>query len=215
MRQHVATITVIISSLTLTVLAGCSSTTSGDASPSVQGSGPGTASSSPTPLVGRAPDGTPIPGGKPTWLDSLPNPASVDRSDPEAVMSAYITTAYTWDSRVDPTGAYAAQRAAIYQTEERREALEEWDPDTVTGQDDFVEAAKHDAYTTVTIRDVIKEGLDPDSDGDVHRIVHYLLTTTRRDGTGTHTEPWDAWVTVTQEDDQWVVATVRAQPTEI
>ena len=213
MRLSAAT-AVVVSGLALAVLAGCSNTTPGDASPSAQGPAPGTASSSPTPLVGQAPDGTPIPGGKPTWLDSLPNPASVDRNDPEAVMSAYITTVYTWDSRVDRTSAYAAQRAAIYQTEEHREALEEWDPDSVTGQDDFIEAAKHDAYTTVTIRDIIKEGLDPDSDGDVHRIVHYLVTTTRRDGTGTHTESWDAWVTVTQQDDQWVVETVNTRPSQ-
>ncbi|MBW3069616.1 hypothetical protein GZ998_08890 [Actinomyces sp. 594] len=202
--------TALLAAGTAMAVAACGHTAA-DSSASEQ---PTSAAATPSITPGYAPDGTPIPSRKPTWLDGLPDPATIDRTDPEAVITAYVITAETWDTTIDKTSAYASQRAAIYRTTALRAAAEDYDPDTAKAQGAFLAAAKHDSYTTVTIREIVKEGLDPDQDGDYRRIVHYLITTTPRDGSTTSSEAWDAWVTTTREDGQWAIASMQTQPTE-
>ena len=151
--------------------------------------------------------------GMHTYCQSLQT--RIDRTDPEAVIRAYVATAATWDTTVDKTSAYATQRAAIYLTDALRQAAADYDPDTAKGQAQFTQAAQHDSYTTVTIREIVEEGLDPDQDGDVHRIVHYLVKTTPRDGSDAPDDvAWDAWVTATQENGQWAITAMQTQATQ-
>lgn len=204
-----------VGAIALGMLAGCARSHDDATSDAARDTArPSATPSTAGPSVGVAADGTAIPGGKPTWLDELPDPSGVDRTDPEAVMRAYVITAFTWDTRVDATSAYATQRAAIYLTAALRQAAADYDPDAAKGQAEFTQAAQHDAYTTVSVRSVVEEGLDPDTDGDVRRIVHFLVTTTPRDGTSTATVAEDAWVTVTQENGQWAITAMQTQLTQ-
>lgn len=215
-RTHRRDIATIIGMITLAAATGCAHTTADDIPATASSTTSSTsASAASSPTIGQAPDGTPIPGGKPTWLTSLPDPAMVDRTDPEDVIRAYVVTSVTWDTTVDKTSAYATQRAAIYLTDALRQAATDYDPDTAKGQAQFTQAAQHDSYTTVTIREIVKEGLDPDQDGDVHRIVHYLVKTTPRDGSNAPDDvACDAWVTATQEDGQWAITAMQTQATQ-
>lgn len=200
----------IAASLLVGLLAGC--TTAAAPPPSSQtsdstGITPPTTAGLP---VGQAPDGSHIPSGKPTWLVGLPDPGQVDRSSAEAVMRAYVITAFTWDTSVDKTSAYAEQRAALYLDADQLAAADAYDPDIAKGQEAFTTAAAHGSYTTVTIRSVTAEGLDADQDGTVHRIIHYLVRTIPRDGSAApDTQVWDAWVTATQQRKQWTIATIQ------
>lgn len=213
-RTHRRAAALVIGTITLAAITGCAHTTANDTPAPDQTSATSTPATT-SPTIGQAPDGTPIPGGKPTWLTSLPNPSTVDRTDPEAVIRAYVATAATWDTTVDRTSAYATQRAAIYLTDALRQAAAGYDPDTAKGQAQFTQAAQHDSYTTVTIREIVEEGLDPDQDGDVHRIVHYLVKTTPRDGSDAPDDvAWDAWVTATQENGQWAITAMQTQATQ-
>ncbi|WP_139738731.1 hypothetical protein [Actinomyces wuliandei] len=205
------------STVPLGLLSGCGSDRRAGGGRSATAEATSTASwlPPPTPAPGYAPDGTQVPGGKPTWLATLPDPADVDRKDPEAVIRAYVTTAGSWDTTVDRTSAYATQRAAIYQTAALREAAADYDPDTAKAQGEFIEAAQYEAYTTVTIRDVTEEGVAPDQDGDYRRIVHYLVRTTPRQASvPTSMTVWDAWVSATQEDGQWAITSMHTQSAE-
>lgn len=215
-RTHRRAIATIIGTITLAVATGCAHTTADDIpAPVTDQTSATSASTASSPTIGQAPDGTPIPGGKPTWLAGLPDPGTVDRTDPEAVIRAYVATAATWDTTVDKTSAYATQRAAIYLTGALRQAADDYNPDTAKGQAQFTQAAQHDSYTTVTIRATVEEGLDPDQDGDVHRIVHYLVKTTPRDGSDAPGDvAWDAWVTATQENGQWAITAMQTQATQ-
>lgn len=213
-RTHRRAAALVIGTITLAAITGCAHTTANDTPAPDQTSATSTPATT-SPTIGQAPDGTPIPGGKPTWLTSLPNPSTVDRTDPEAVIRAYVATAATWDTTVDKTSAYATQRAAIYLTDALRQAAAGYDPDTAKGQAQFTQAAQHDSYTTVTIREIVEEGLDPDQDGDVHRIVHYLVKTTPRDGSDAPDDvAWDAWVTATQQNGQWAITAMQTQATQ-
>lgn len=213
-RTHRRAAALVIGTITLAAITGCAHTTANDTPAPDQTSATSTPATT-SPTIGQAPDGTPIPGGKPTWLTSLPNPSTVDRTDPEAVIRAYVATAATWDTTVDRTSAYATQRAAIYLTDALHQAAADYDPDTAKGQAQFTQAAQHDSYTTVTIREIVEEGLDPDQDGDVHRIVHYLVKTTPRDGSDAPDDvAWDAWVTATQENGQWAITAMQTQATQ-
>lgn len=199
--------------LAASLLAGCATTTA----PSAPGSASPVAASTSTGLpVGQAPDGSHIPSGKPTWLVDLPDPGQVDRSNPEAVMRAYVITAFTWDTTTDKTSAYAAQRAAIYLDAAQQAAADAYDPDIAKGQESFTTAAAHDCYTTVTIRSITAEGLDTGQDGSsVRRIVHYLVRTLPRDGSAApDTQAWDAWVTATPQRNQWTIATMQTQTSQ-
>lgn len=215
-RTHGRAAALVIGTITLAAVTGCAHTTADDTPESTPAQTSATSMPATTsPTSGQAPDGTPIPGGKPLWLADLPDPSTVDRTDPEAVIRAYVATAATWDTTVDKTSAYATQRAAIYLTDALRQAAAANDPDTAKGQAQFTQAAQHDSYTTVTIRQIVEEGLDPDQDGDVHRIVHYLVKTTTRDGSDAPDDvAWDAWVTATQENGQWAITSIQTQATQ-
>lgn len=202
----------VLLTVSMVLSAGCARTPTAITAPPAAEDEPTSLQSTPAIPAGHAPDGTPIPGGKPTWLAGLHDPSTVDDSDPEAVMRAYVITAETWDTTVDRTSAYSTQRAAIYLTNAARQAAANYDPDMAKGQGQFLQAAQHNAYTTVVIRTIVKEGLDPDQGGDVHRIVHYLVRTTPRDGSSAPAEvARDAWVTAQQEDGQWHISNVRTQ----
>lgn len=190
-------------------------------------SGTGTATPGPAPTSSQstgeawstpattAPDGTVIPGGKVTWLADLPDPRDIDRSDPDAVIRAYIITANTWDTTVDLTTAYATQRATIYQPGDLREAAEIYDVDTAKAQALFIAAAEHDSYTTVNVREVITEGLDPDQEGTMRRIVHFIVNTIPRDESDApDPDVYNAWLTLTQEDGNWYVTTANTEMSE-
>lgn len=215
-RTHRRAAALVIGTITLAAITGCAHTTADDTPEPTPAQTSATSTPATTsPTIGQAPDGTPIPGGKPTWLTNLPDPSTVDRTDPEAVIRAYVATAATWDTTVDKTSAYATQRAAIYLTDALRQAAADYDPDTAKGQAQFTQAAQHDSYTTVTIRQIVEEGLDPDQDGDVHRIVHYLVKTTPRDGSDAPDDvAWDAWVTATQENGEWAITSIQTQATQ-
>lgn len=206
-------VVIVTGTIALATLTGCARPAA-ESPPAPKTSDPPSQAGStatPSPAPGQAPDGTPIPGGKPIWIDGLPDPSGVDRTDPEAVISAYVTTAATWDTTLDKTSAYATQRAAIYLTAALRAAAARYDPDTATGQAEFTQAAQHDASSAVTIRDIAEEGLDVDQDGEVHRIVHTLVTITPRDGTAPSVVVSDVWVTATKENGQWAITSTRTQ----
>lgn len=210
MSARRATTALILTAVTWVNLTACSTASNETVSPDPVAT---KTMSTPTPTPSMS--DTPIPSASPTWLSALPSPSSVDRSDAEAVMRAYVITAETWDTMVDKTSAYATQRASVYLTAALREAAAQYDPDTAKGQAQFIEAAQTRSYTTVTIRSVVKEGLDADEDGNARRIVHYLVKTTPRDNsTATSIVAWDAWVTATQEDGQWAITSMQTQATQ-
>ncbi|MFT8395945.1 hypothetical protein [Propionibacterium sp.] len=196
------------------VLAGCTqqhpaATSTPTPSPSTQQASPAPSSTAPIPATTShaAPDGTAIPGGKATWLPSLPDPRTVDRTEAGQVLRASVITTLTWDTTVDKTSAYADQRAAIYATQAQRSAQDRYDPDTAKGQGTFIEAAGHRAYTTVTVTGITTEGEDPDQGGNIRRIVAYQVTTQPRDGTRASTTSGHAWVTLTHESGRLAVDT--------
>lgn len=130
-RTHRRAAALVIGTITLAAITGCAHTTADDTPEPTPAQTSATSTPATTsPTIGQAPDGTPIPGGKPTWLTNLPDPSTVDRTDPEAVIRAYVATAATWDTTVDKTSAYATQRAAIYLTDALRQAAADYDPDT-------------------------------------------------------------------------------------
>ena len=61
-----------------------------------------------------APDGTCLHPASVKWLsDLLPDPTTVDRTDPDAVCAAYVITYQTWDASRDITTAYASIRSSV------------------------------------------------------------------------------------------------------
>lgn len=196
------------------ILAGCTQQHTADTSiptPSLSAQQASSAASSvdpmPTTTSHSAPDGTPIPGGKAAWLPSLPDPRTVDSTDANQVLRASVITTLTWDTTIDKTSAYADQRGAIYATTSQQKAQNSYNPDTAKGQGDFIEAATHRAYTSVTVTSITTEGEDPDQGGNIRRIVAYQVTTQPRDGTRASTTSGRAWVTLTHESSRLAVDT--------
>lgn len=195
---------------------------SGDSSPSETSQAPDTAPQSeaaaPTPEATASPmppceDGTSAPDGtclhpaSIQWLDDLlPDPTTINRTDPDAVCSAFVITHETWDAARDVTNAYASIRSSVYETPERQ-AHHTPTPDLEKGQGEFLPLVPGRSHTTVTIEMLSTEGKDPSPDrvpGKWLRIVTY----TRAYADGSH-EPVRgyAFLTLTQQEDgTWAVS---------
>ena len=159
-----------------------------------------------------APDGTCLRPASVQWLpDLLPDPREVDRTDGDAVCSAYIITHDTWDASMDVTNAYASIRASVYETPDlqRRHTPT---PDLEKGQGEFLPLIPNHSHTTVTIDRFVTEGKEPYPDrtpGKWERLVTY----TRTYADNSH-EPIQAFVflTLTQQDDgTWAVTDAKWQ----
>ena len=159
-----------------------------------------------------APDGTCLHPASVQWLpDRLPDPREVDRTDGDAVCSAYIITHDTWDASRDVTNAYASIRASVYETPDlqRRHTPT---PDLEKGQGEFLPLIPNHSHTTVTIDRFVTEGKEPYPDrtpGKWERLVTY----TRTYADNSH-EPIQAFVflTLTQQDDgTWAVTDAKWQ----
>lgn len=159
-----------------------------------------------------APDGTCLRPASVQWLpDLLPDPREVDRTDGDAVCSAYIITHDTWDASRDVTNAYASIRASVYEIPDlqRRHTPT---PDLEKGQGEFLPLIPNHSHTTVTIDRFVTEGKEPYPDrtpGKWERLVTY----TRTYADNSH-EPIQAFVflTLTQQDDgTWAVTDAKWQ----
>lgn len=159
-----------------------------------------------------APDGTCLHPASVQWLpDLLPDPREVDRTDGDAVCSAYIITHDTWDASRDVTNAYASIRASVYETPDlqRRHTPT---PDLEKGQGEFLPLIPNHSHTTVTIDRFVTEGKEPYPDrtpGKWERLVTY----TRTYADNSH-EPIQAFVflTLTQQNDgTWAVTDAKWQ----
>ena len=173
--------------------------------------GPATPAPAPVCAGGtQAPDGTCLHPASVQWLpDLLPDPREVDRTDGDAVCSAYIITHDTWDASRDVTNAYASIRASVYETPDlqRRHTPT---PDLEKGQGEFLPLIPNHSHTTVTIDSLVTEGKEPYPDrtpGKWERLVTY----TRTYADNSH-EPIQAFVflTLTQQNDgTWAVADAK------
>lgn len=159
-----------------------------------------------------APDGTCLRPASVQWLpDLLPDPREVDRTDGDAVCSAYIITHDTWDASTDVTNAYASIRASVYETPDlqRRHTPT---PDLEKGQGEFLPLIPNHSHTTVTIDSFVTEGKEPYPDrtpGKWERLVTY----TRTYADNSH-EPIQAFafLTLTQQNDgTWAVTDAKWQ----
>lgn len=105
-----------------------------------------------------APDGTCLHPASVKWLsDLLPDPTTVDRTDPDAVCAAYVITYQTWDASRDITTAYASIRSSVYETPEIR-GNHIPNPDVVKGQGEFLPLVPGKSHTTVTIKYIVTDG---------------------------------------------------------
>ena len=105
-----------------------------------------------------APDGTCLHPASVKWLsDLLPDPTTVDRTDPDAVCAAYVITYQTWDASRDITTAYASIRSSVYETPEIR-GNHIPNPDVVKGQGEFLPLVPGKSHTTVTIKYIFTAG---------------------------------------------------------
>ena len=154
-----------------------------------------------------APDGTCLHPASVQWLDDLlPDPTTINRTDPDAVCSAFVITHETWDAARDVTNAYASIRSSVYETPERQ-VRHTPTPDLEKGQGEFLPLVPGRSHTTVTIEMLSTEGKDPSPDrvpGKWLRIVTY----TRAYADGSH-EPVRgyAFLTLTQQEDgTWAVS---------
>lgn len=159
-----------------------------------------------------APDGTCLHPASVQWLpDLLPDPREVDRTDGDAVCSAYIITHDTWDASRDVTNAYASIRASVYETPDLQ-GRHTPTPDLEKGQGEFLPLIPNHSHTTVTIDRFVTEGKEPYPDrtpGKWERLVTY----TRTYADNSH-EPIQAFVflTLTQQDDgTWAVTDAKWQ----
>lgn len=157
-----------------------------------------------------APDGTCLHPASVQWLpDLLPDPRDIDRTDGDAVCSAYIITHDTWDASRDVTSAYASIRASVYETPDLQ-SRHTPTPDLEKGQGDFLPLIPNSSHTTVTIDSLVTEGKEPYPDrtpGKWERLVTY----TRTYADNSH-EPIQAFVflTLTQQNDgTWAISDAK------
>jgi hypothetical protein len=154
-----------------------------------------------------APDGTCLHPASVKWLsDLLPDPTTVDRTDPDAVCAAYVITYQTWDASHDITTAYASIRSSVYETPEIR-GNHIPNPDVVKGQGEFLPLVPGKSHTTVTIKYIFTAGEHNNPEripGHWHRTVGFVRTY----ADGSH-EPVSslAFISLTkQEDGTWAVS---------
>jgi hypothetical protein len=154
-----------------------------------------------------APDGTCLHPASVKWLsDLLPDPTTVDRTDPDAVCAAYVITYQTWDASRDITTAYASIRSSVYETPEIR-GNHIPNPDVVKGQGEFLPLVPGKSHTTVTIKYIATYG----ENNNPERIPGRWLRTVgfvRTYADGSH-EPVSSWAFISltkQEDGTWAVS---------
>ena len=154
-----------------------------------------------------APDGTCLHPASVKWLsDLLPDPTTVDRTDPDAVCAAYVITYQTWDASRDITTAYASIRSSVYETPEIR-GNHIPNPDVVKGQGEFLPLVPGKSHTTVTIKYIATYGEHNNPEripGHWHRTVGFVRTY----ADGSH-EPVSSWALISltkQEDGTWAVS---------
>lgn len=154
-----------------------------------------------------APDGTCLHPASVKWLsDLLPDPTTVDRTDPDAVCAAYVITYQTWDASRDITTAYASIRSSVYETPEIR-GNHIPNPDVVKGQGEFLPLVSGKSHTTVTIKYIFTAG----EHNNPERIPGRWLRTVgfvRTYADGSH-EPVSSWAVISltkQEDGIWAVS---------
>lgn len=154
-----------------------------------------------------APDGTCLHPASVKWLsDLLPDPTTVDRTDPDAVCAAYVITYQTWDASRDITTAYASIRSSVYETPEIR-GNHIPNPDVVKGQGEFLPLVPGKSHTTVTIKYIVTDGENNNPEripGRWFRTVGFVRTY----ADGSH-EPVSslAFISLTkQEDGTWAVS---------
>jgi len=154
-----------------------------------------------------APDGTCLHPASVKWLsDLLPDPTTVDRTDPDAVCAAYVITYQTWDASRDITTAYASIRSSVYETPEIR-GNHIPNPDVVKGQGEFLPLVPGKSHTTVTIKYIATYG----EHNNPERIPGRWLRTVgfvRTYADGSH-EPVSSWAFISltkQEDGTWAVS---------
>jgi len=154
-----------------------------------------------------APDGTCLHPASVKWLsDLLPDPTTVDRTDPDAVCAAYVITYQTWDASRDITTAYASIRSSVYETPEIR-GNHIPNPDVVKGQGEFLPLVPGKSHTTVTIKYIVTNGEHKNPEripGRWFRTVGFVRTY----ADGSH-EPVISWAFISltkQEDGTWAVS---------
>lgn len=154
-----------------------------------------------------APDGTCLHPASVKWLsDLLPDPTTVDRTDPDAVCAAYVITYQTWDASRDITTAYASIRSSVYETPEIR-GNHIPNPDVVKGQGEFLPLVPGKSHTTVTIKYIVTDGEHRNPEripGRWLRTVGFVRTY----ADGSH-EPVSSWAFISltkQEDGTWAVS---------
>lgn len=176
-RTHRRAAALIIGTInTLAAVTGCAHTTADDTPATATDQTNATSTpATPSPTIGRPPTAHPSPEASPTGLLASPTlapstaPTSRRRDPRLRGHGRHLGHHGRQDQRLrHPTSGDLPDRRA------RAKRPTTIDPDTAKGQAQFTQAAQHDSYTTVTIREIVEEGLDPDQDGDVHRIVHYL-----------------------------------------
>lgn len=154
-----------------------------------------------------APDGTCLHPDSVKWLsDLLPDPTTVDRTDPDAVCAAYVITYQTWDASRDITTAYASIRSSVYETPEIR-GNHIPNPDVVKGQGEFLPLVPGKSHTTVTIKYIVTDGEHRNPEripGRWFRTVGFVRTY----ADGSH-EPVSSWAFISltkQKDGTWAVS---------
>ncbi|HET9654477.1 MAG TPA: hypothetical protein VFP72_03935 [Kineosporiaceae bacterium] len=183
------------------VLAGCSTGSAapvGTASTSRVQTGPASPSASSPPAPAS-------PSGAGTPRVSVPVPAGVDRSSPDAVGAAFITAAWTMDTRTDPGPGTAGARALALAAPALAAKLAITMPQTTSS--DWVTWSAHHAWTTVQL--VPDNDTRPDdTPGTAYRAWSVTVTPQAPGWTGT---PWHltGFVTMTKTAGSWAVSDLR------
>lgn len=183
------------------VLAGCST---GSAAPVGTGATSRLPTGSASPPA-SSPPAPASPSGAGTSRGSATMSAGVDRSSPDAVGAAFITAAWTMDTRTDPGPAAAGARCAALATPGFAARLTTGAPQTSTS--DWATWSAHQARTTVRL--VPDNDTRPDDmPGTAYRAWSVTVTPQAPGWTGS---PWrlTVFVTMTKTAGTWAVSDLR------
>ncbi|WP_420116574.1 hypothetical protein [Micromonospora sp.] len=164
------------------LLAGCGSTTPGNASAA---SGPATAAVTSSP-AGTANETQPRASTTVAPRGGVIDPATVDENNPNAIAVAAVITLYRWDSRTDLSPLDATQRAAAWFTPD---LASDSTTGPARGNAAWVELVDHDGYTTVTAVPANEYGQPPNTDTRALTQVSYTVTSIGADGWTTTSDP--------------------------
>lgn len=142
-----------------------------------------------TPPASTAPTAVPpnwtpenVPTGAPgTPAGGVPDPATVDDADPDAVAVAALTAMFSMDTAIDLSPSDADRRAIPWLSEAFADGVRAGSPSG--GGADWIALTEHQGYTVVDqVFDVSEDGAPTDSDQHVYRIYQVTYTPTGRDG---------------------------------